>query len=169
MDSIDDTDRHGTTHHPQNLRLRSALLLLVEIMNGLDHWHSRHTMLMTWVGIRPSWHCTTRKNFDGIVPGQLGTRSEDVDLSIAAVVVAAAVVVVAVVAAVVAALSFEVGVVVAVSFEVGVVVVAAVSLEVVAAVVVGGAAVVGNKLGGLVPSVAFFILGGTREGGQIGS
>jgi len=45
------------------------------------------------------WHCTTRKNFDGIVPGQLGTRTEDVHLSISAVAldVGAAVVVAAVV------------------------------------------------------------------------
>jgi len=68
------------------------------------------------------------------VPGQLGTRTENVHLFIAADVVAVVVVIAVVAAVVVAALSFEVGVVAAVSFEVGDVV-AAVSLEVVAAVV----------------------------------
>jgi len=29
--------RSGTTHHPLDLRLRLELLLLVEIMIGLDH------------------------------------------------------------------------------------------------------------------------------------
>ena len=43
---------HGTTHHPQNLRFRLVLLLLVEIMNGLDH-STVDTTLMTWVGTAP--------------------------------------------------------------------------------------------------------------------
>ena len=50
---------------------------------------------MTWVGIAPPAKISV-----GIVPGQLGTRSEDVHLSIAAVVVAADVVAAVVVAAV---------------------------------------------------------------------
>ena len=39
--------RSGTTHHPQDLRLRLEPLLLVEIMIGLDHWC---ITMMTLVG-----------------------------------------------------------------------------------------------------------------------
>jgi len=43
--------RSCTTHHPHDLKLRlEPLLLFVEIMNGLDHWHMR---MMTWVGPAP--------------------------------------------------------------------------------------------------------------------
>jgi len=147
--------RKVTTHHPHDWRLRLEPLLLVDIMIGLDHW--RMTM-MTWVGPAPP-----AKILMGIVPGQLGTHSEDVHLSIDAVVAAAVVVVAAV--DVVAAVVVAAVVVVAVAFDVGaavvvdaVVVVVAVALDVGAAVV---AAVVGNQLGGLVPSFALFIIGGT--------
>jgi len=61
--------RSGTTHHPQDLRLRSALLLLVKIMNGLDHWRMT---VMTLVG-------TTRKVFLAIL-ARSGTTHHPQDL-----------------------------------------------------------------------------------------
>jgi len=72
---------------------------------------------MTWVGIAPP-----AKILMGIVPGQLGTRSEDVHLSISAVVVAAVVVVVAAVGVVAAVEAAVVAAVVAAAVVVAVVV-----------------------------------------------
>merc|ERR1712051_10132 len=116
--------------------------------------------MMTWVGTAPHRAFLTIlvRKVTAHHPHDLRLRLEP--LLLVGVVVAAVVVV---------AVAFDVGAAVVVD---AVVVVVAVALDVgavVATVVVVGAAVVvaavvGNQLGGLVPSFALFIICGTREG-----